>query len=195
MSDEQPGQDLVTIRNGKAVEASLRYGPAMDHLTRKQQAFVLALCEDPRDNATAACMAAGYTTNRESAKVLGSRLRRDPKILAAVHECAVANLHGLKLLATHTVRQVLEDPTTRARDRLSAAAMVFNRAGMSEETTQNVVVEDKRPGQAAEVITAIKELAKQLGIDARPLLATAGVIEAEFTEVPAASTTGLEDVL
>ena len=160
-----------------------------------RQAFVLALLQDDRDDGAAAARAAGYSDYGTSAKVIGSRLRHNPDVLAAIHETAVAPLSSLKFLATNAVRDVLADPTTKAADRLKVAALVFDRSGMGAETKQNIVVEHIRC--PAETIADIRRFAKEMGQNERKLLDSFGVIDAEFTDVaePAGSTVGLEGVI
>jgi phage terminase small subunit len=187
----------VTIRNTAAVEDSLPFGPAMSKLSPKRQAFVLALLQDDRDDGAAAARAAGYSDNGTSSKVIGSRLRHDPAVLAAIHETAVAQLSSLKFLATSAVRDVLADPATKAADRLKAASLVFDRSGMPAQGEHHIVVEHKR--SAKEVIADIIALAKQLNMDPKEVLGSVGVTitDAEWTDVtePTGSTEGLLDVL
>jgi phage terminase small subunit len=186
----------VVIRNPAAVEEALSWGPAMQRLSPMRQQFVLELLKDPANEGKRAAIAAGYGNDGRSAVVIASRLRHDPTVLAAIHECAVAQLSSLKLLATQTIRDILENPTTRAADRIKAAALVLDRTGIPAQTDQHIVVEDKRQ-TAAERVADIIMLARQLGQDPRVLLGNIGIIiEAEFVEVPPAETTaGLEDLI
>jgi len=187
--------EVVEIKNTAAVERSLEYGPAMQRLSPMRRAFVIALLNDPSDNATRAAIEAGYSKEINSAKSIGSRLRTDKAVLEAIHECAVAQLNSLKLIATQTCQEVMRSPITAPRDKLRAAAMVFDRCGMGPESTQNVVVEHK-PADRREQVRELVSLARQAGLDPVRLLGQRGItLDASFEEIePLAPVPGLEDV-
>ncbi len=188
---------LDTTEAGTIVQESL--GPAMQALTPMQRRYVLALIEPQKPgadgmNGTAAAEAAGYQGDRKKLAEIGSRLRHNPKVVAAIHEEALKHLMGARLLATRVLTEIAGDVTQKGADRLKAADMILNRTGIIEETKSEVVVTHRRDPK--EVIGDIVQMAKKLNLDPKQLLGAHGiVIDAEFEVIEVGSTLGLEDIL
>lgn len=189
------------MSTGKAISthqsyAESRLGPAMRALNERQRQFVLALLEQGTTNYTRAAAAAGYGNNPESLKVQAHRLAHDPRILGAIQEEAKARITAGVVMAASQLVQIAENDMTPTRDRLRALEMIMNRGGLHamSESRQTIVHEADEAG----AIARIRTLAATLGLDAKTLLGSAGVVDAEFVEVtkpPGENTTGLEDML
>lgn len=198
----------MPMTTGKALATHQSYaesklGPAMRALNERQRQFVLALLEQGTTNYTRAAAAAGYGNNPESLKVQAHRLAHDPRILAALQEEAKARITAGVVMAASSLVQIAEDSNTPTRDRLRALEMIMNRGGLHAmtESKQTIVHEADEAG----AIARIKTLAATLGLDAKALLGSAGVVDVEFVEItsepvpalipPVGSLSGLEDML
>ena len=183
--------DLVPY--GAAAETEESLGPKMRALTVLQRRFVLILV-GCANNATEAARLAGYSGDNDTLAKTATRLRHTPAVQDAIDEEARKSLYGAKLLAVQVLRDVLEDPTEKTHYRLKAVAMVLNRVGMPEVFNQSITVEHKLSSD--ELIKNIGDMARKLNLDPKQLLGSYGItIDAEYTEVPAELTDGLEDVL
>lgn len=162
----------------------VKWGPAMAALTPKMRAFVTALLEDGTANATRAAAAAGYSPgNQEALRVTGHRLAHDSRVQAALQEEAGKRLGAGVVAAVNVVLEIAADPTNSANERLKAASMILNRAGLHEKTEHKVVVEQATT-TLAEVIADIRAMALVIKADPRVMLEQAGiVIDAEFTVI------------
>lgn len=178
-------------------EAAL--GPAMRKLNAQQRSFVYALVETG-GNASQAAAAAGYgegsptpELRANAYRVRGYQLSHDPKVLAAIKEEAEKRLHSGALLAASVLIEMANDKSSKHQ--FKAAVELLNRSGLIVATEHRVTVEHQG-GSDKETIDRIRNLAGVLGLDPVKLLGSAGVIiDAEFTEVPVATTEGLEDLL
>lgn len=171
-----------------------KLGPAMLALNERRREFVMALLEQGDMNYAKAYMAAGYTTEYSSAKSAASRLAHDPAVQAAIAEESRSRLQAGLLGSVSALVQIAEGGLSASnKDRLTAIRMIMDRGGLPVETisTQRHVVEldDKA------LIAKVKGLALELGLDATRLLGSAGVVDAEFTQVVKDTTEGLEDVM
>lgn len=169
-------------------------GPAMAALELKQRAFVFAFLDSGSINATAAVLEAGYQCkDNKVAGVLGSRLLKNPKIQAALHEESVQGIHGLKPLAVAKLEEVLRAKGIATRDILRAIEMVMDRSGMPKVTEIKATTEHTLTDPQG-LVDRIVKAARVLGLEPRALIGKTGVvIDAEFKVV--GDTTGLEDVL
>lgn len=181
-------------------------GPAMKALpSDRMRAFVIA-CNQPSSdgsvNYSQAARNAGYSdTTPGSIGVQAHRLAHDERIQAAMLEEAQRRMGAALPLATAAVVQIMTQATKNS-ERLKAAAMIFNRAGMSEKTEHTVTVtRTETPEQKIE--RAIR-LAKELGLDPKQILGNVGIAlpkelthssTLEFAPVPVGTLEGLEDFL
>lgn len=160
------------------------FGPAMCALRPQQQVFVMAYFENG-GNATEAARMAGYKDeSKGSINVTAHRLLRRTDVKTAMQEEARSRLVDHLPLADKAVREIVS--ASEPKDRLKAAAMIFNRAGVHEVVERNVNVNVTMT--SAEKVAEIRQMAETLGLDPEKLLGT--VVDGEFEEVPE----GLEDV-
>lgn len=164
-------------------------GPAMRALNPQQRAFVIAMGEVTDGNQTTAALMAGYGADsatdaqrKAAARVRGSVLAQDPKVLAAIKECAEKRLHSGALIATKALLEMVNDPLDK--NRFKAACRLLDQAGLVV-VTQHQVTHVHGQNSDKETIARITDLASKLGIDANKLLGQTGpVIDAEFEEIP-----------
>jgi phage terminase small subunit len=183
----------VIAKSAPTRDHPYKMGPAMTALNDRRREFVMALLEQGDDNYTRAYMAAGYTTDYDSAKSAASRLAHEPAVQAAIAEESRARLQAGLLMSVSALIKIAGDEQGNTKDRLTAIRMVMDRGGLPVETvstTKHVVELDDKA-----LIAKVKGLAAELGLDATKLLGSAGVVEAEFTEVVKETSEGLEDVL
>lgn len=188
-------------------------GPAMIALNPQQRAFVLAYVETGGQDQTRAAVLSGYGVTPGSQKVAGYRLAHDPKILAAIKEVADQRLRSGALLGAEVLIAIAQNPVHK--DQLKAATELLNRGGL---IVRQEVEHIHRSETEAEQVKKIVSLARELGLDPKQLLGSAGVtVDADFKVVsngkgqpqpepeepeevdaefePAASAAGLEDLL
>jgi phage terminase small subunit len=163
-------------------------GKAMSLLNDKQRRFVIEMLQ--RGVAKKSCMgaasAAGY--HRE----YGYNLMRDENVLAAMREETTKRLSGAALIGVNTIIDIARNG--KHKDQLKAAIKLAELTGYTSE--QRIVVEHINHDMKGQ-LARIKNMAQQLGLDARQLIAQAGitdpdVIDAEFTEVEV-GTSGITD--
>jgi hypothetical protein len=156
-------------------DARVDDGPAMSALTDPQRAFVICMCQTGLmpNMANKAAAAAGF--KGENA---GWRMMRNPNVLLALKEEAGKRVLGAALMGVSTIMQIAGDPASK--DQFKAAKYLAEMNGFTVE--QKIVVEHVKRTEAA-LVEEIRAKALQLGIDPAPLLAQAGIIDAEFTEV------------
>jgi hypothetical protein len=156
-------------------------GPARKALTQRQRQFVDALL-DNGGNQTRAAISSG--TDPKWARDYGSKLARNPKVIAALKEEADRRVRVSAPLAMDVLVEIMNNPTHK--DRLKAAESVLNRSGLIVASVVEHNVTHK--GQTApELLLKIKQMASQLGLDPQKLLGrnveAAKIIDAEFTVV------------
>lgn len=147
----------------------------MAGLSEQHHAFVLRLMElGPTKKAAAkAAGDVGFTTQH------GYVLMRDDRVLAAIREEATKSLAGAALIGVKVMVEIAQDKDHK--DRYKAAKDLAAINGFTAE--QRIVVEHISHDSKAQ-IAQIRSMAKELGVDADKLIASAGFIEdAEFTEV------------
>ena len=194
-------QDRSEIETG-LVPADVRLGPAMQALTVKARAFVIALVEmgGGLNEMHVAVEKAGYEcATKNVAYVQAHRLAADPRIQAAILEEARSRCKSASLLSVSAMIEIIQDKMVKPSTRLQAASRIAAIAGMDPATQMLITQKVDVQVTVKEQIAQVKQLAKDLGIDPKALLGKAGVvIEGEFEEVPpvpAGSTQGLEDLL
>lgn len=169
--------DNMTDQADLTISGEGRYGPAMSALPNdRMRAFVVACCQPTAEGAvnyTDAALKAGYSPgNRAAAQVQGSRLAHDDRIQAAMLEESQRRFSAALPLATAAIVSILTTSPKNA-DRMKAAAMIFNRAGMPERTEHSVTV--TRTETQAEKIERIIKIAGKLGLDAKSMLGNIGI--------------------
>jgi hypothetical protein len=156
-----------------ASKEDLGLGPAMAALANdRQRLFVLALFEDvpagkQHCEGIYAARRAGYgaTNNAQGAlSVTACRLKRDPKIQAAIAEVTRHYLPSLGPAAVRAMRRGIDNPESRDHGRF--VGMVMDR--ISPATSQSVVKVESEvklsPEQAAEVHKRIEQLAARFAV-------------------------------
>lgn len=123
----------------------------------RMRAFARACTQPSADgtvNYTLAAELAGYGTgNRNSLKVMAHKLAHDPRVQAAIAEEGQRFLGGAVLVATGTLIQIASNPRAEDKDRLKAAGMILDRAGLHAKSEHHVeVVKKDTPGEQVERI-------------------------------------------
>lgn len=162
------GQELA-VRADRSCD-----GKAMSALPDQYHDFVIRLMElGPTKKAAAkAASDVGFTS------LHGYKLMRDDRVLAAIREESTKQLAGAALLGVKVMVEIAQDPEHKDRYRAAKDLAAIN--GFTAE--QRIVVEHISH-DSKDQIRQIKLMAAQLGLDPKQLIAGAGIIEAEFTEV------------
>ncbi len=149
-------------------------GKAMGGLSDRKRQFVIAMLKQGVNPKACAAAAAecGYHPK------YGYELMRDDGILAAMREEATKRLAGAALVGVNVLLDIAQTPTHK--DQFRAAKELAGINGFTAE--QRIVVEHISEDSKAQ-IRQIREMAAQLGLDPKQLIASAGIIDAEFTEV------------
>jgi hypothetical protein len=136
-----------------------------DPITPKEQQFVQAFIRLGGRNATEAALQAGYspTGNRASARELGSRLLRRPRVMQAIKEATERNLRAGVVIGASVLEDLAKGATSESV-RLQAALALLDRGGMqlANRTEHHHVIEDQRSD--AELRAHILELSRSLGL-------------------------------
>lgn len=149
-------------------------GKALSSLSDQHRSFVLRLMElGPSKKAAAkAAKDVGYASQH------GYVLMRDERILAAIREEATKELAGAVLIGVKAMIEIAQD--REHKDRLKAAKEL---AGMNGFTTEQRIVVEHVSTDTREQIRQIRAMAIELGLNPEQLIKSAGIVEAEFTEV------------
>src|SRR6266571_5005785 len=105
------------------------YGPAMQALSERQRAFVMAIIEYPGITQADAARRAGYSDVKEGAKVRGHYCAHNPAVQAAMREEAGKRLNSSSLMAANVLLELLQDDAVEPKDRIKAAGMLLDRSG------------------------------------------------------------------
>lgn len=175
-----------------------QYGPKMMALPNDRwRQFVIALFDQGARNYAAAAEAAGFKAeNRNSLRVTAHHMFHDERTQEAMLEEAQRRMKTFLPLAQKVLGDALENPQLPMSDRLKAAQMTFDRAGL------HPVAETRHTHQAIEgdpnMLKRIEALARGLGLDTAKLLGARlaklqppTVIDAEVT----ATNSGIEDLI
>ena len=165
------GREIAVV---KTTAASIADGRAMASLTPDRRDFVrkLLLMRPDKKAAQAAAAAAGFHP------FYGYELMREEGIIAALREEATKRLAGAALLGVTVMMDIAQDPTHKDQYRAAKDLAAIN--GFTAE--QKIVVEHLN-ADGKQLIGQIREMAEQLGMDPKQLIAAAGIVDAEFTEV------------
>lgn len=162
---------LATI---ETVAASIADGRAMSALTADRRKFIrqmIMLGPNPK-NCQVAAAKAGFHP------VYGYELMREEGIIAALREEATKRLAGSALIGVSVMIDIATNPTHKDQYRAARDLAAIN--GFTAE--QKIVVEHLN-ADGKQLIGQIREMAEQLGMDPRQLIAAAGIVDAEYTEV------------
>ncbi|HEV2549262.1 MAG TPA: hypothetical protein VGU20_18115 [Stellaceae bacterium] len=137
-----------------------KLGPAMKALgTDKQRAFVIALvklgCTVRR-----AAQLAGYADNPNSLDCRGYQLSHDPKIQAALQEEGVKALRTSGVAAISVLEEIMRNPQSADRDRISAAKEVLGRGGFASLSEHNINITHR---SEAELDAEMEAVGRELG--------------------------------
>lgn len=162
-------------------------GPAMSSLPNDTwRRFVIAMCESGTVSYTRAMQMADpdrYNDNPNAAGVAGHRLAHDARIQAAIREEGQRRMGAAVSIAVGSLVLFVQNTTLPARDRMKAAAMILNRAGLPETTEHHVKTERVLSDQ--EKVESILRIAQAMGIDGKALLGKYGYTPAEVVALPA----------
>ena len=165
-------------------------GEAMRALNPLQRRFVCALGIHGFDLKRAYTLAGYKTTNDNSCNAAASRLNNDERIQAAMHEETLRTLKMGTLYASNRIFSIAAGTDNRMA--MKACEAILNRTGYNEKTELQVTYKDDRTHK--EILESIRRIALANGVDPGKLL-RAPVVDAEFTEVPAMSSDGIEDLI
>lgn len=167
-------------------------GPAMRSLNEKQRRFVVAHLELGCRNQTQAAILAGYTSesSMKSVTVQGSRLARDPRVVAAMREETERRLKSNAAVAASALVEIASDPM--AKDRFKAADALLKHSGFIVPTRAEVVVKDQRTQD--DLIREATEVARSMGVDPKVFLRNYGIV-IEDKPAPDKAHEGLGDIL
>lgn len=171
-----------------------------------QRAWLQAFLDAGDENATAAARRAGYgsesATPQQAAaccKTAGHRNVHDPDIQAAIRELAHERFRVAGYEAAQALMAMVRD--AGHKDHFKAVERVLAQNGMVAAV--QIEHNHKHTMTEKDQVEHLVKLARQLGMDPRTLLGSAGVayVDAEFVEVlpltalpePAMSTEGLEE--
>lgn len=151
-------------------------GKAMAALTDRQRQFVQSMVQQGVNPKAAAKAAAecGY------AGAYGYELMRNDNILAALREESTKRLVGAALVGVNVLLDIAQSPTHK--DQFRAAKEL---AGINGFTAEQRIVVEHITEDTKQQMRQIKDMAQQLGMDPKQLIAAAGIVDAEFTEVTA----------
>lgn len=153
-----------------------------------QRAWLQAFLDAGDENATAAARRAGYgkedgtpDQKNNACKTAGHRNIHDPAIQAAIRELAHERFRVAGYQAAAALMALVKDPSHK--DHFKALERVLAQNGMIAavqiEHNHNVKVTEQ------DQVERLMVLAKQLGMDPKVLLGSAGVIlDAEFEVIP-----------
>lgn len=154
----------------KEVVSSDELGPAMLALDERQRKFVFNwLGNVGRDGAKAA-REAGYSDEKDGAKVRAHRLLRSPRIIAALKEEADRDVGLLRVIAQMKLKQQV----MAKKPKLAVIDSALDRTGFGRQTTQDIRVEHVDNRSTAEILAEVRRLMPKAEIPA---------IEGAFTEV------------
>lgn len=160
------------------------WGPAMDVLTDRQRAFVVAYCEHPNFSHHQLAKIAGYAaTNENVLRVCGHNLMHNEKIIAAINEEASSRLRGAGILGVSVMIAIASNPAHK--DQLKAATALADRTGFHAMSEHKVTVDDKRPQTKQEMIAAIVQLGREQGMSDADIKKWTGgeIVDTDFVEV------------
>jgi hypothetical protein len=152
-------------------------GTAMARLPIRHRRFVISMLQQGVNPKAAAKAAAdcGYVPS------YGYMLMRDERILAALREETTKRLAGAALMGINVMLKIAQDDTHPKQYNAAKDLAAIN--GYTAEQRITVEHVDK---QGLEVISQIRQIAEQMGVDPKLLLEHAGVVDAEFEDVPPA---------
>lgn len=150
-------------------------GKAMACLSERERLFVIAMLQQGLNKKAAqiAASEAGYTN-----PVYGYELMRRDNILAAMREEATKRVAGAALLGISGMLEIAANPMHK--DQYKACKDLAALNGFTAE--QRIVVEHIDSDSKA-MIQKIRSMADNLGVDAAQLIASAGIVDAEYTVV------------
>ena len=179
-------------------EEQTEFGPAMEALTEKERAFVLAYFDHPNYTQGQIAELAGYSkgTAPNQLRVIAAQVLGREKVIAAMHEEGSKRLRAGGSLAVSALMDMVRNPLHK--DHAKAVQMALDRTGFHAMSEHKVTVDDKRPQTKQELIDAIKRLASERGLDEAAQMKLIGhtpvtAIDAEF-EVVEAEAIGVEDL-
>lgn len=112
---------------------------------------------------------AGYSANSEQAlRVQGYRLAHDERIQAAIVEETRRRIKSYGAISAEIIIEIAQDQTAKHADRLKAAQLLMDRAGLHAVSESKQTIE--HIGNDPDRVQRVMLLAKNLGIDPAALL-------------------------
>lgn len=145
------------------------YGPAMQALSDRQRAFVMALIECPGITQHEAARRAGYQNSEGGLRVQGHYCAHHPGVQAAIREEAGKRLNSLSLVAANVMMDVMMSEDAAPKDKLKAAMAVLDRTGFAAAQTINVN-KNVTDNSGKAIMERIEKAAAELGVDPETLL-------------------------
>lgn len=193
-----PDAPRTTKRGKLQLDDPGQYGPAMKAIKPQWRRFIHIYLANGGRNATRAYLEAGFGGDAIAAKTNASRILHDERMQAALREETKKMMVGNAPLAQSVVEQILDNPTASAKDKLTAAKMIWDRTGFIAATEHQV--KQTVTLNAEQLHAELALFAKELGLDMKQVLGPnfqqpMALIEADFEEVPEGSLEGLEDLV
>lgn len=168
------------------LEPPPEYGPAMAALVPRQRRFVETYLAQGGKHLERAYIEAGYTGDGISLRMHARALINSEKVQAALLEESRKRLVTHGPAAIETVLEVMNDPTTSKKDRLSAADRILNRGGLHARTEH--IVQQTHTLDLAALTNKAKLLAAELGVDISSALPAmkalpAPAVDAQFEDI------------
>ena len=164
------------------------YGPRMLALNELQRRYVLAVVDNPSITHWKAAEAAGYGVGgeastdqkrRDNQRAIGSRLAKNPRVIAAMHEEMGKRLQIGGMIGIMGLIALAKQPAHKFHVR--ACEALADRAGFVAVQRHEVKVQEVAPSREAMEVR-VRELCGMLGIDPGRLLGGPKVIEGEAQE-------------
>ena len=162
------------------------FGPATSALKPLAQRFVEIMQTHAHIGQAKALRLAGHKGSDMAVTKAAYRLMRDPTVLEAFREAAVAQVSGMVPRAVKALDDIMNDP--RSRHHYKAIDGVLSRAGLPQVKEHKTAVVHKIDSK--ELVASIATMVERLGIalDPRKLLPQPvvvkerDIIEAQYTE-------------
>lgn len=130
MTDAKPPSSMPAVR-----EPEPEMGPALSAIPARWRKAALALFHT-KGNQSEALRLAGYNGKPANVRISASRMFADERMRAAVREIAVSQIELSEPAALAVTLEIMHDQGGLARDRLTAARMLWDRSRPVETRTK-----------------------------------------------------------
>jgi len=178
--------EIKATQKPRRIKRPHPYGPATSALRPLAQRFVEVMQTHTNIGQAKALRLAGHRGSDQAVTKGAYRLMKDPTVLEALREGAVAQLSGMVPRAILAIDSIIKDPSNR--NHYKAIDGVLSRAGLPEIKQNQTTVVHKVDRK--ELVASIAMMVERLGIALDPskllprsmVLKEEDIIEAEYTE-------------